>query len=229
VAAVNKLDPGPDAILVSGDLANTPLTSEYELFRDLTEPLMAPAHVIGGNHDDLALVHEHFPIEGGAGEGDYRWTAEVGDLRLVACDSNVAGSDAGAFGPERLAWLESLLDEDVETPTIVAMHHPPVDIGIDALDEIRIPDPDASALAQSLSLRPHVVRLVCGHVHRAATALLPGACPVFTCPSIYMAAPLEIGVGGEPSTLVLVPEPPAFAIHALLLGGGLVSHVQPVV
>jgi Icc protein len=204
------------------------VAGEYELFRQLTEPLMAPLHVIGGNHDDTALVHEQFPIEGGTGEGDYRYAVEFGDLRLVACDSNIAGSEAGAFGPERLAWLESLLDEDVETPTIVAMHHPPVDIGIDALDAIRIPDPDANALAESLSLRPHVLRLICGHVHRGSVSVLRGACPAFTCPSSHMAAELEIGVGGSPKDLELVPEPPALAVHAMLGRGELVSHVQPI-
>ncbi len=169
MAAVNRLDPGPDAVLISGDLANTPAAGEYELLRDLVEPLGAPLHVLTGNHDDPALLREHFPLEGSA-EGDYRYVAEIGDLRLVAVDSTVEGSDAGAFGPERLAWLESLLDEAVDQPTIVAVHHPPVDIGIEALDEIRIAEPDAAQLIASLASRPQVLRVICGHVHRAAVA-----------------------------------------------------------
>ncbi len=55
-----------------------------------------------------------------------------------------------------------------------------------------------------------------------------GRCSVFTCPSNHLAAPLEIGVGGSPSDLELVPEPPAFAVHALLGDGAIVSHVQPI-
>ena len=181
---------------------------------------------ISGNHDDPALVHGHFPLEGRV-DGDYRYVTEIGDLRLVACDSTVAASEAGAFGSERLAWLESLLDQDVDRPTIVAMHHPPIDIGIEALDEIRIADPDAAVLGESLASRPQVLRLICGHVHRAATGTI-GGCQIFACPSNHMAAPLEIGVSGSPSDLELVAEPPAFAVHALLRGGGIVSHVQPI-
>jgi 3',5'-cyclic AMP phosphodiesterase CpdA len=183
--------------------------------------------VLGGNHDDQALVHEHFPIEGAA-SGDYRYAVGVGDLRLVACDSTVPGDEIGAFGSERIAWLESILDEDTERPTVVAMHHPPIDIGIDALDVIRIPDPDALALGESLVGRPQVQRLICGHVHRASVCDF-AATTVFTCPSNHLAAELEIGVGGTPDELELVPEPPAFAVHALLAGGALVSHLQPIV
>jgi hypothetical protein len=51
---------------------------------------------------------------------------------------------------------------------------------------------------------------------------------VFTCPSSHLAAELEIGVGGSPADLELVPEPPAFAVHAMLGNGELVSHVQPI-
>jgi Icc protein len=188
---------------------------------------MAPLHVLTGNHDDPELAREHFPLEGAEPDGDYRYSIEVGDLRVIACDSTVPGSDAGAFGAERTAWLESLLDEEVDRPTIVALHHPPIDIGIDALDEIRIPDSDAQALAASLASRPQVRRLICGHVHRAAVGAF-AATTVFTCPSAHLASELEIENGGDSETLELVYEPPAFAVHALLRSGELVSHVQPI-
>jgi Icc protein len=188
---------------------------------------MAPLHVLPGNHDDPALVHERFALEAEPDEGDYRYVAEIGELRMVGCDSTVPGSDAGAFGPERLAWLESILDEDVERPTLVAMHHPPIEIGIDALDVIRVAQADADALAASLAGRAQVRRLVCGHVHRTALGAFAKT-TVFTCPSNHLAAELEIRAGGSPDDLELVPEPPAFAVHALLDGGRLVTHVQPV-
>ena len=187
---------------------------------------MAPLHVLTGNHDDPALVREHFPLEGDH-ERDYRYTAEIDGLRLVAVDSTIPGSEAGAFDAERLAWLESMLDEAVDQPTIVAVHHPPIDIGIDALDVIRIAEPDAAELVASLASRPQVLRVICGHVHRAAVGDLSG-CSMFACPSNHKAAPLEIGVGGSPADLELVPEPPAFAVHALLRDGALISHIQPI-
>jgi hypothetical protein len=73
-----------------------------------------------------------------------------------------------------------------------------------------------------------VLRLICGHVHRGSVSVLRDACPAFTCPSSHLAARLEIGVGGSPAELELVAEPPAFAVHALLGGGRLVTHIQPI-
>jgi 3',5'-cyclic AMP phosphodiesterase CpdA len=224
--AVNRLDPGPDAVLISGDLADTPTKGEYELLRELVEPLMAPLHVLTGNHDDPALVREHFSLAESP-EGDYRYVTDVGSLRLVVCDSTVPGSDAGAFGAERLAWLESILDEAVDRPTIVAMHHPPIKIGIDALDEIRIAAADAGALGASLASRPQIRRVICGHVHRGAVGTV-GQTSVFACPSSHLAAELEIEAGGSPEDLDLVHEPPAFGVHALLHEGELISHYQPI-
>jgi 3',5'-cyclic-AMP phosphodiesterase len=70
---------------------------------------------------------------------------------------------------------------------------------------------------------PHLRRVVAGHVHRAAFGLL-GGCPVFACPSTHLQVPLD-PAGAD---IVLEPAPPAFALHALLDGGEVVTHVQPV-
>src|SRR6185295_5443774 len=49
-----------------------------------------------------------------------------------------AGTDGGALDGDRLAWVADRLAED-PAPTILAMHHPPVDTGILAMDEIGLP------------------------------------------------------------------------------------------
>ena len=102
------------------------------------------------------------------------------------------------------------------------MHHPPLETGLRAMDVICLPPEDRTALADLLALNPQVRRVISGHVHRRRFAVL-GGCGVVTCPSTYLQAPLEIP-GGE---LTLVPEPPAFAVHALL-DGQLTSHIQTI-
>jgi hypothetical protein len=61
-----------------------------------------------------------------------------------------------------------------------------------------------------------------GHVHRTVVGSL-GGCGVLACTSTHLQARLEIGT----PELTWTPEPPAFALHALL-DGELVSHVQPI-
>ena len=67
VAAVRRLEPGPDAVIVSGDLVEDAQDSEYERVRELLEPFDVPVHVLPGNHDDRDALHRHFGVPGQAG------------------------------------------------------------------------------------------------------------------------------------------------------------------
>jgi Icc protein len=213
VAAVLELRPHPDAVLVSGDLADTAAPEEYGIVREALARLPMPVHVLGGNHDDRDALREFFPVEG---DGEYRYVAEVGGVRLVVCDSTVPGRPEGRLDVE---WLEAQLDAP---RVVVAMHHPPFPLGMPALDEIALGAQDTVALAALLERSPQVLRLVCGHTHRAAFATI-GGCGVFSCPGVHLTAALEIGAPGYR----VVAEPPAFALH-VALEGAVTTHVQPI-
>jgi 3',5'-cyclic-AMP phosphodiesterase len=216
VDAVLALRPLPDAVLASGDLADTPSVAEYERVRRLLEPLPMPVHALNGNHDDPRMLEDCLG-------SPPSYSVAIGEsMRMVVCDTRLEGSDAGALGAERLAWLESELGGDRDLPTILALHHPPVAIGLTAIDGIGLPHADRLALAEMLARYPHVLRVVAGHVHRASFSVLAG-CPVVTAPSTNIQARLQFGV----DEFDMVPEIPGFAVHALV-DGELVSHIQPV-
>jgi 3',5'-cyclic AMP phosphodiesterase CpdA len=224
VRAVAALEPAPGAVLVTGDLTEHATASEYERVRELLAPLTAPVHVLAGNHDERAALRAAFPLADGAAAGeDYRYATRCGPLRLVGCDTTDPGRVEGRLGPDRLAWLDARLAEERETPTIVAMHHLPLLMGIRSWDAIGLTDGDRAALAEVVARHPQVRRIVAGHVHRTAFATL-GGCPVFACPSTWIQALLDFG---HPDRMEVVPEPPGFALH-VAVAGELVSHVQPV-
>jgi 3',5'-cyclic-AMP phosphodiesterase len=222
VAAVNELTPTPDAVLLSGDVTEHATEAEYELAAKLLAPLAVPLHLLAGNHDDPDLMRVHLGAPGGPGE-PLRYSADLGPLRLVACDTTVRGQDAGALGPERLAWLEEELAADRETPTLLAMHHPPVLTGLELLDEIGLAEADRIAVGELVAANPQVKRIVCGHVHRGATGSV-GGCPVFVCASSYLQLALKLGGDSE---IALVREPPVLGLHATV-GAELISHVVPI-
>ena len=222
VAAVAGFDPRPDAVLLSGDVTEHGTPEEYERVAELLEPLPIPLHAIPGNHDDVDRLRATVGAPGDPGE-PLQYSVDLGSLRLVACDTTVAGEDAGALGPERLGWLEAELRSHRETPTLLAMHHPPVATGHPLLDAISLAGDDCAALAGLLAESPQVKRIVCGHVHRGATGALAG-CPVFVCASSYLQLALDLRSEAE---IGLIREPPVIGIHALI-GSELISHVVPI-
>jgi 3',5'-cyclic-AMP phosphodiesterase len=215
VRSVLALEPAPDAVLVSGDLADGATEAEYARVRELLAPLPMPVHVIAGNHDDPAAIEAMFG-------SPPRYAVPCGPLRLVALDSTRPGRDDGRLDAERCVWLAEQLAADRSTPTIVAMHHPPLAIGIPVLDDIALPAGDRRVLGGILADAPQARVVAVGHVHRAVFGVLAGRA-VVACPSVWMQSRLRFGA----TRFEVVDEPPAFAVHALV-DGEIVSHLQPV-
>lgn len=221
IDAVRAMRPTPDAVLVSGDLAEHAADVEYEQVRELLARLQAPLYVLAGNHDDRRALHRHFGVPGGGGE-PVQYSVDLGPFRLVVLDTTRPGEDPGALDAARLDWLDAELAQARKLPTLIAMHHPPLVTGVPAWDELGLPAADRRALAAVIERHGQVRRLTAGHVHRLITADLAGR-PVLTVPSTLIQARLNIGS----HEIELAREPAGFALHAMV-DGELVSHVQPV-
>jgi 3',5'-cyclic-AMP phosphodiesterase len=221
VEAVRALPQRPDAVLVSGDLADHAADAEYEEVRRALASIDAPAYVLPGNHDDRRTLRRHFDVPGVDGDA-VQYSVDLGPLRLVVLDTTRPGEDPGALDAERLDWLESELAAAPTSPTLVAMHHPPLVTGVPGWDDFGLPAADRRALGRVVERHPQVRRLAAGHVHRVMTAELAGA-PVLTAPSTYVQARPDFASG----EIEWTNEPSGFALHAFL-DGELISHIQPV-
>jgi 3',5'-cyclic-AMP phosphodiesterase len=221
VESVRRLPDAPDAVLMSGDLADNAADGEYELVRELLARVGAPLYVLPGNHDDRDRLRRHFDLPGAMGT-PVQYGVDLGPLRLVVLDSTRLGEDRGELDAERLRWLDAELAGAPDRPTLLALHHPPVSTGIAAWDEIGLPAADRRALADVLHRHPQVRRVVAGHLHRTMTAELAGRA-VLAVPSTYVQTRLSF----NSDEIETAAEPLGFAVHALL-DGELASHVQPV-
>jgi 3',5'-cyclic-AMP phosphodiesterase len=221
VESVRELVPDPDAVLISGDVADHAADAEYEQVRELATRLEAPLYVVAGNHDDRRALRRCFDVPG-AGDEPVQYAADLGPLRLVVLDSTRPGEDRGELDADRLAWLETTLAAAPDVSTLLALHHPPLLTGIPAFDEIGLPPADRRALGEVVAAHPQVRRIVAGHVHRTVYAELGGR-SVLAAPSTYVQARLDFGA----EEIRFSDDPAGFLVHALL-GGAFVSHVQPV-
>jgi 3',5'-cyclic-AMP phosphodiesterase len=221
VESVRSMPQQPDAVLVSGDLADHATDAEYEQVRELLAPLEAPLHVLPGNHDDRRAMHRHFGVPGADGD-PVQYSVDLGPLRLVVLDTTRPGEDPGALDAERLRWLDAELATAPELPTLLAMHHPPLVTGSPGWDDFGLPAPDRRALGEVVARHRQVRRLVAGHVHHTMASELAGRA-VLTVPSTYVQARLDFAA----QTMEFAAEPAGFALHAVV-DGELISHVQPV-
>lgn len=221
VESVRAIRPQPDAVLVSGDLADHATDEEYEQVRELLAPLQAPLYVLPGNHDDRRALHRHFGVPGGGGE-PVCYSVDLGPVRLVVLDTKRLGEDSGALEGEQLDWLDAELAAAPEQLTLLAMHHPPLVIGVPAWDEIGLAALDRQALESVIQRHEQVRRVACGHFHSTITGEFAGR-SVLVVPSTYVQSRLDFTA----KEVELTSEHAGFAVHAVV-DGELISHVQTV-
>jgi 3',5'-cyclic-AMP phosphodiesterase len=221
VDSVRAVCPQPDAVLVSGDLADHATVEEYEHVRELLAPLNAPLYMLPGNHDDRGALRRQFDVPGAAA-GPVRYSVDLGPLRLVVLDTTRPGEDPGELDAAQLAWLDAELAAAPTRLTMLAMHHPPLVTGIPVWDELGLRRADQDALGDVIERHLQVRRLVSGHAHRTMTGELAGR-SVLTVPSTYVQARLDFTL----QEIELAAEPAGFAVHTVV-DGELISHIQPV-
>ncbi len=229
VLALNALDPQPDLVIATGDLTDKSTPEEYAHLTGLLKPLKAPLYAIPGNHDAKAPMVEALTGLAVTGPAEpFVHTAldfddpAHGPLRLILVDSHQHETVGGVQCAERLAWLEGMLAGADDSPVVIAMHHPPFELGIPVFDRFGFEGMDA--FRALVSRFPTVSLIMCGHIHRALTTTI-ATTPVFVCPSVAHGYPLERRPGYP---LNKSPEPPGIALHQRTAPATWVSHVVPI-
>jgi 3',5'-cyclic AMP phosphodiesterase CpdA len=213
------LDPTPDLLLVTGDVADHGTAEEYAEARAVLSRWPGALLVGTGNHD----VRDSFArgLLGREADGPLDQVLDLPAARFLMLDSLVYAPpgeriDHGELTEESLAWLDARLAED-HRPAYVCLHHPPVDIGVSLMDPIRLREPER--LAAVLERHPHHAATLVGHAHTQ-------------CATTFAGRPLLVG-GGVASTVPLDAEPfpavweagaPTIAFHLLLDDGRVVTH-----
>ncbi|MBI2217871.1 MAG: phosphodiesterase [Candidatus Rokubacteria bacterium] len=219
---LRRLQPRPDLILATGDLADGGARDEYRRLRRLLEPLSAPVYLVAGNHDDRAALvsefsdHRYLPRTGEF----LQYTFDAGDLRVVVMDTVIPGKVGGEVCSERLGWLSARLGEARNRPTVVVMHHPPFETGIEFMDGYGFEG--GEALGELIAKHPNVEAVLAGHLHRRISVRWRGTV-VTTAPSTAHQVALTLAPGARGHFSL---EPPACLLHLWRPGQGLVTHTS---
>jgi 3',5'-cyclic AMP phosphodiesterase CpdA len=120
VKLVKKLD--PDLTIVTGDLTDWGLTSEFEQALHYLDMLNEPWYTVPGNHD---ARHEGFKVFERLWKRPSRlFVQEHDNLLLAGMDSSEPDIDEGHVGRDQTEWLGKQLENaQSEYLPIVFLHH----------------------------------------------------------------------------------------------------------
>lgn len=220
VAAIGRLAPAPDLVIVTGDLADNGDAAEYALIARTLAALEMPVLAIPGNHDAADVMRDCLPEWVPAREPDHAsFVVEDHPVRLIGLDTSVAGRSAGALCERRLDWLEGVLGGRAGVPALIFMHHPPLTTGIDAMDRCGLLEGSAR-FAATVAAHGNVCGILCGHVHRNIQGMVGGS-PVRVANSTAHQVALHLA---SDAPLEYRLEPPCVALHRIDASGAMVSH-----
>jgi len=159
-AAVKEINEmSPDVVLVTGDLTENGLTSEFKMAARELEKLKTEKIIyVSGNHDyrstGYLLFKEFFP---------FSQVTELDDVVVTVLSSARPDRDDGEVGHRQNLWLESTLMKYKNKMKIVAIHHHVIPVPDTGADQITVID--AGDVLRSL-IKSKVNLVLCGHRHR---------------------------------------------------------------
>ena len=218
--------PRPLAIIATGDLVDHGRIEEYAALKAILAQTDLPIYLAVGNHDNRLAALSQFsaPNIVSDSNGFIQYTLEFEEYRIVICDTLNEGREDGAFCEQRAQWLDQTLTDRPGTPTLIALHHPPIASGIRWMD----PDPSAEwivRLDRILSQHSQVCAVTTGHLHRAFVRRFANSLvTVSPATSIQLTLDLRpVDMRVPDGREILTEEPPGFMIH-MFDAGEITSH-----
>ena len=212
---LNEMRPKPSLLLVTGDLVEW--QDDIDAYRHMLSLIArweGPVIWAIGNHDSREHFRAVLPDVPADENGFIQYVVDHGGVRWIVLDTLDEGRHGGMICEKRAAWLKKRLRERKDVPTIIILHHPPVDTGIDWMSAL-----DCETWVQRLEevVKPakQVVGLIAGHVHRPIATTFGGK-PLTVCCSTapWLALNLEdIDPKRPDGRPLILGDAPAYALH----------------
>lgn len=221
---LTRMEPRPDILLATGDIAdNGDDAISYQRWKEAISGLPFPVYPAMGNHDSRACFLAAFPNQPVV-DGFLQYAIEELPVRILVLDTLEVGRHGGGYCETRAAWLRARLAEQPGRPTLIVLHHPPIETGLSWMTE----NPDAAwvkRLEAIVGAQDNIVAMIAGHLHRPLVTRWAGTvlavCPA-TAPQV--ALDLEPMQADAPDNRpMIVADRPYFALH-YWNGRELISH-----
>jgi len=146
-----------DLTILGGDLAQDESEEAYRYLAGEIEKMRMPFVYVPGNHDDIDLMRSYL--------GEITFSVGLDGWQLIFLNTHIDGEVAGFLVESQLKLLERELLAVKDKPVLIIMHHPPVPIDSEWLDEICLLN--SNAFWQVVDRFPSVKCVLFGHAHQA--------------------------------------------------------------
>lgn len=157
---LRDLRPQPDLLLLTGDLSQDETVESYENLLKGMEGLGIPVYAIPGNHDHPGMMREVFAESVISLESSFG----LRNWRFLLLSSALTGCVEGFLSTETLQDLEEELQQTREEFVMIVVHHPPLPIHSEWMDQIRIRNSDD--LLEIIDRFPSIKIVLFGHIHQ---------------------------------------------------------------
>ncbi|MEM9265466.1 MAG: metallophosphoesterase [Cyanobacteria bacterium P01_F01_bin.13] len=170
----------PDGLILTGDLAERGEADAYGHLVAAIAPLHMPIYWLPGNHDHLENLQQALQL---LPTSQGLTAVNLGHWQLMLLNSVLpqAKFGEGHLSPQQLINLQTHLKQHPHKPTLIALHHQPVPVGIDWVDQMQIRN--SREFLTVLDHFPNVKLVVFGHIHHEFHGRSTNGVDFYGCPS----------------------------------------------
>ena len=172
--------PNPGRVIWSGDLAHSETLEGYKLFKELIGDWSERSLFLPGNHENRESMRLVLPNIEASGNERMSQVAKFGGWRLLLLDSRLDDEVAGSLFPADIEVIANSIKQDPDMPTLIFLHHQPININASWLDDSKLQNSDD--LAEALNGAGNVKGMFFGHVHGEVNGEFAGI-PAYATPS----------------------------------------------
>lgn len=158
---IRSADWPADLVAMTGDLIQDDTRQAYERFCELMSGLGLPVHCVPGNHDVRELMRDALS----KAPFHYCASVEMNNWLITGIDSCIAGEPGGRVDDEEMDRLAGILTDTSAEHVLVCLHHPPLPVGSQWLDQVGLKN--GEEFLKVISQTGKVRAAIFGHVHQA--------------------------------------------------------------
>ena len=146
---------------MTGDLIQDDSREAYDRFCDSMLPLGLPVYCVPGNHDIREMMKDALARPGFY----YCETTQFGNWLIVGIDSCLNDDAGGRVDDAEMERLSKILEETNAGHVLICLHHPPLPVGSEWLDQVGLRN--GEEFLRLISQTGKVRAAIFGHVHQA--------------------------------------------------------------